>query len=205
MTTPDGRTLSSRQPTVFGESLVENPLVTGGAGAALIAGGCTTLGAALVLSLFMAVCLPLVGMIACREKESISPRRRPAFYVAVTSAAVFLLSIILDNIIPGAVSDVGIYAPLAAMNGLVMHRTWPDARILLPREAAADGLGCALCFALLALPIAFVRELLGGGALLGIPLGLSGSAALQYPFFGFILCGLFMGIFRSLTAGRRVD
>ncbi len=185
--------------TIFSGTFRENPLITGAAGATLIAAGCTTLGGALILSLFMLVCLPLVGVIACREKESINPRLRPAFYAAVTSATVFLLSLLLDNIFPDAVSDIGIYAPLAAMNGLVMHRTWPEAHILLPREAAVEGLACALCFGLIALPIAFIRELLGGGALLGIPMGLSGISELQYPFFGFILCGLLIGLFRALT------
>jgi len=183
---------------MFSESFRENPLVTGAAGASLIAAGCTTLSGAMILSLFMLVCLPLVGVLACREKESIDSRRRPAFYAAVTCAAVFALSILLDSIFPNSVSGIGIYAPLAAMNGLVMHRTWPDARILLPGEAVVEGAACALCFAVIALPVAFIRELMGAGELMGIHLGLSGISELQYPFFGFILCGLFIGIFRAL-------
>lgn len=191
----------SRQ--LFSESFRDNPLVTGAAGATLIAAGCTTLSGALILSLFMLVNLPLVGLIACRERESVSPWLRPALYAAIPSVAVFLLSLLLDNVFRGSVTSLGIYAPLAAMNGLVLHRTWPDARILLPEEAVIDSLACALCFALIALPVAFVRELLGSGTLFGIPLGISGTDALQTPFFGFILCGLLIGLFRALTGGKR--
>ena len=194
-----GYQVASDQMHIFGETFCENPLVTGAAGATLIAAGCTTLTGAMVLSVFMLFCLPIVGVIACKEQESIDARRRPAFYAAVTSAVVFLLSLLLDTVFRGSVTGVGIYAPLVAMNGLVMHRTWSDARILLTREAVVEGVACALCFGMIALPVAFIRELLGGGALFGIELGLEGISELQLPFFGFILCGLFIALFRALT------
>ncbi len=194
-----GTQVAYDQRQMFGDSFRDNPLLAGAAGATLIAAGCTTMTGALILSLFMLVNLPLVGVIACREQESIDPRRRPAFYVGVASASIFLLSILLDNIFPGSVSGIGVYAPLAAMNGLVMHRTWPDARILLVREAVVEGLACAVCFGAIALPIAFIRELLGAGSLFGIPLGLRGISELQMPFFGFILCGLLIALLRALT------
>ncbi len=184
---------------IFLETFCSNPLLTGAAGATLIAAGCTTLSGALILSLFMLVNLPLVGFVACKEKERLSKQLRPAFYTAISSVTVFLLSLLLDNVFPDSVTGMGIYAPLAAMNGLVMHRTWQDARILLPRETIAEGISCALCFALIALPVAFIRELLGGGALLGVSMGISGAGELQSPFFGFILCGLLIGLVRALT------
>ena len=194
-----GYQVASDRVHIFGETLCENPLVTGAAGATLIAAGCTTLTGAVVLSVFMLFCLPVVGVIACKEQESIDVRRRPAFYVAVTSAVVFLLSLLLDTLFRGSVTGVGIYAPLVAMNGLVMHRTWSDARILLTGEAVVEGVACALCFGIIALPVAFVRELLGGGTLFGIELGMAGISELQLPFFGFILCGLLIALFRALT------
>lgn len=191
--------LAADDRQMFSESFRENPLLTGAAGATLIAAGCTTLSGALILSLFMLVNLPLVGLIACREQESMDSRLRPAFYAAITSVTVFLLSLLLDSLLPDSVSDIGIYAPLAAMNGFVMHRTWPEARILLPREAVVEAMACALCFGLIALPVAFIRELLGAGQLMGVSLGFEGADALQMPFFGFILCGLVIGIIRWLT------
>lgn len=194
-----GYQVATDQMHIFGESFCENPLVTGAAGATLIAAGCTTLTGAAVLSVFMLFCLPVVGVIACREQERIKPGLRPAFYVAVTSAVVFVLSLLLDSLFRGSVTGVGIYAPLAAMNGLVMHRTWSDARILLTREAVVEGIACALCFAVIALPVAFFRELLGGGALFGVSLGMDGIDELQLPFVGFILCGLIIALFRALT------
>ena len=191
--------LAADERQLFSEGFRENPLLTGAAGATLIAAGCTTLSGALILSLFMLVNLPLVGFVACREQERVDSRLRPALYVAMTSAAVFLLSLLLDYIFPDSVSNMGIYAPLAAMNGFVMHRTWPEARILLPREAVVEAMACALCFGLIALPTAFLRELLGAGRLMGISLGFGGADALQMPFFGFILCGLLIGLVRWLT------
>ena len=197
--------LAADDRLMFSDSFRGSPLLTGAAGATLVAAGCTTLSGAIILSLFMLVNLPLVGVIACREKESVDSRKRPALYAAVTCATVFLLSLLLDNVFPESVSNIGIYAPLAAMNGLVMHRTWPDARILLPKEAVIESLACALSFALVALPVAFFRELLGAGQLMGVSLGFSGASALQMPFFGFILCGLLIGLVRGIAgkgAGR---
>jgi len=198
-----GYQVASDQMHIFGETFCENPLVTGAAGATLIAAGCTTLTGAMVLSVFMLFCLPIVGVIACREQERLSTVIRPAFYVAVTSAVVFVLSLVLDGIFRDSVTGVGIYAPLAAMNGLVMHRTWSDARILLTREAVVEGLACGLCFAVIALPVAFVRELLGGGALFGVPMGMEGIGELQLPFAGFILCGLLIALLRAFTGSGK--
>lgn len=187
---------------MFAESFRDNPLLAGAAGATLIAAGCTTLTGAVILSLFMLVNLPLVGVLACRESSRMTDRMRPVFYTAVSCGTVFLLSLLLDAVFPESVTSLGIYAPLAAMNGLVMHRTMPDARILLAREAVIEGIACALCFALIALPTALVRELLGGGSLFGADLGMNGAEALQSPFFGFILCGLLVGLVRA-AVGRR--
>lgn len=188
---------------LFIDSFAESPLFTGAAGAALIAGGCTTLTGAVILCGFVLVTLPLVGLTAFAERERIDERRRPAFYVLLTSLTVLLLSLLVDNIIlPDSVTAVGIYAPLVALDGLVLHRTSADAPILLPRETFIEAMACALSFAVCALPIAFVRELLGGGQLFGQPVGIVGAPALQLPFFGFILCGLLCGLWRTLT-GRR--
>ena len=67
-----GYQVASDQMHIFGETFCENPLVTGAAGATLIAAGCTTLTGAVVLSVFMLFCLPIVGVIACKNPRCIT-------------------------------------------------------------------------------------------------------------------------------------
>lgn len=185
---------------IFSHALRNNPMLSAASGGAIIAGSCTTLGNTLVMCLLTAALMPLIGYISAREAERISPQRRRAFYCAAAALVVFVLSLIFDSIVLGCVEAVGVFAPLLAVNPLILSRTAPGAPILTRREAVFEGLACALAFALVALPVGLIRELLGKGELLGIWMGFAGNEIFSRPFFGFILCGLALAFLRRVTA-----
>lgn len=194
------RTLrQSDSAEVFGYALRQNPLLTSAAGVAVIAGGCTTMGNAVVLSVMMLVLLPLMGLVSAIEVDRIRPERRLAVYCAVSTGLVLVLSLIIDGVVLGSVEALGIYAPLAAVSSLVLARASDDAPILTRREAIYEGLAYAVVFCLTALPVGLIREIAGEGRLFGAWLGFSGSGIFEKPWMGYFLCGAVIAVLRRLT------
>lgn len=189
----------SEDGEVLSYALRQNPILSAAAGAVLIAGCCTTLGNAVVLSIIMLIMLPLIGFVSAVEMERFHPERRYAAYCAIAAGGVFLVSLIVDNIVIGCVEALGIFAPLAAVNSLILARTSDDAPILTRREAVVEGLACAIIFMGISLSVGFLRELLGSGSIGGGWLGFDGNPVLQSPFAGFILCGFAIAIIRKIT------
>lgn len=189
----------SEDGEVLSYAIRQNPILSTAAGAVLIAGCCTTLGNAVVLSIIMLIMLPLIGFISAVEMERFQPERRYAAYCAIAAGAVFLISFIVDNIVIGCVEALGIFAPLVAVNSLVLARTSEDAPILTRREAVVEGVACAIIFMCIALPVGLVRELLGSGSIGGGWLGFNGNSVFNSPFAGFILCGFAIAIIRKIT------
>lgn len=189
----------SEDGEVLSYALRQNPILSTAAGAVLIAGGCATLGNAVVLSIIMLLMLPLIGFVSAVEMESIQAERRYAAYCAIAAGGVFLISLVVDNIVIGCVEALGIFAPLAAVNSLVLARTSEDAPILTRREAVVEGVACAIIFACIALPVGLVRELLGSGSIGGAWLGWGGNNIFKSPVAGFILCGFAIAIIRKIT------
>ena len=148
---------------VFSCALRQNPLLATAAGAAVIAGGCTTLGNAVVLCIMTLIIMPVMGFISSVEMERIRQEFRLAVYCAISSALVFILSLIIDSVVLESVEALGIFAPLTAFSSLILARTSEDAPILTRREAVFEGLAYAAAFALTAIPVALVREIIGKG------------------------------------------
>ncbi len=182
---------------VFVDSFFDNPILTGAVGVNLIAGGCISMGNACVMSVMLLVLLPIIGMIRAVEGERFSDTARPAIYTLISCVVVFLLSILINGMFTGSVERLGVFAPIIAFNALVLSRLSDDAPIVTVPEAAVCGAACACCFALLALPVAFIRELMNGELFASYLFdGLSG---LQLSFAGFILCGLLLAVYRSIA------
>jgi len=184
---------------VFSYALRQNPLLTAAAGTAVVAGGCTSLGNAVILCIMMVILLPLIGFISAVEQERIRPHLRLAAYCAISAVVVFLISLAIDGMVLGSVEELGIFAPLVAFSSLVLARTSEDAPILTRREAVHEGFAYAVAFIMLALPVGLIREVLGKGEIFGGWLGFSGKPQFSKPWFGFILCGLAIAVIRRAT------
>lgn len=184
---------------IFSYALRQNPLTAAAAGASIIAGGCTTLGNAVVLCIMMLIILPLMGLISAIEMERIRYEMRLAAYCGISAMLVFVLSLIIDSAVLGSVESLGIFAPLTAFSSLVLARTADDAPILTKREAVHEGFAYAAVFAMTALPVGLIREIVGSGRIFGGWLGFSGTTAFTEPWMGFILCGLVIAVIRRVT------
>ena len=90
--------------------------------------------------------------------------------LVVSSCLTAVFELVLLVVAPEASASLGIYAPLIAVNCLVLVRAAAASGAGLAR-AATDGLKSGLGFALCLLLIAIVRESLGAGTITLFPMG----------------------------------
>lgn len=196
----------------FTGAFYRNPMLVTAAGANLVAGGCITLSNGIVMSLLLMVLLPLAGLAAAlkdrpRPTESgrvqyddpgRSERTRPALYAIACAGIMLALALACNAVSRGSADALGVFLPLTALDTLVFVRLVKNSPEMTAGEGLAAGAGTACSFALIALPIAFVRGLIGGGIFAGRQ-AFDGVSALQSPFFGFILCGAAVAVFKRFA------
>lgn len=183
----------------FELAFFRNPLLVTAAGANLIAGGCVTLSNGVIMSLLLIVTLPLAGVFAVLENGRFSKTVRPAVYAAICSVIMFLISLACNAIVGGSADALGVFLPLTALDTMVFMRLVQTTPLDTIGEGLAAGAGTACAFAAAALPAAFIRGLIGGGIFFGSYV-FEGIPALRSPFFGFILCGFIIVLFKRISA-----
>lgn len=182
----------------FASAFFRNPMLVTAAGANLIAGGCITLSNGIIMTLLLLILLPLTGLAASSLKERVSQRIRPAVFAAGCAAIMLALALACNAVSSGSADALGVFLPLTALDTLVFIRLVRNSPEMTAGEGLAAGAGTACAFAILALPIAFLRGLIGGGLFFG-QYAFDGIRALQSPFFGFIVCGAALAVFRRFA------
>ncbi len=179
-------------------SLLSSPMLIRASGAATIAGAAISGANALILSFIVLSLLMAVGLTTILDGDRLVYPVKPLVYTSVSVCTLFCLLIIIKQIFPEQINNMGVYAPLLAFNSLVLCRSEDDAPLLLSTETVTDALALAAIFALIAFPVAIVREVLGSGKIFGFELGFEGNSAFLLPFFGFILTGFCISIVRNV-------
>ncbi len=181
-------------------SLFDSPTLIKASGIATIAGAAISGASALILT-FLVLCLLLaIGLTTILDGDRLEYPVKPIVYTAVSVFTLFALLLIIKQIFPHQLNNMGVYAPLLAFNSLVLCRSEDDAPMLLSTETVSDALALTAVFALIAFPVSIIREILGSGALFGKSLGFEGNKAFLMPFIGFILSGYLIALIRKLLS-----
>lgn len=118
----------------------------------------------------------------------------------LTAALVYVPVISIElQLFPTEVKQIGIMLPLLITNSLIVSRS--ELRFFRKTKGRMilDVISFVLGFDLAVLLIAFIREILGTGAISGNILGISLTfPVLLYPFGGFILIGLLAALLRKI-------
>ena len=118
----------------------------------------------------------------------------------LTAALVYVPVISIElQLFPTEVKQIGIMLPLLITNSLIVSRS--ELRFFRKTKGRMilDVISFILGFDLAVLLIAFIREILGTGAISGNILGISLTfPVLLYPFGGFILIGLLAALMRKI-------
>ena len=146
----------------------------------------------------------------------IPSRVRMMVQTLVISSFVVIVDISLKAYVPNISRALGPYVGLIITNCIIMGRMEAFASSNKPGIAFLDGVMSGVGYAWVLLVIAFFRELLGFGSVLGIPvmdplmkgLGVSGGWV-QWSFMimapgGFFMLALFIWVANSLTASKVV-
>jgi len=136
-------------------------------------------------------------------KKLVPKEIRIPVYIVVIATFVTMIKLLLAAKLPELKEALGIFLPLIVVNCIILGRAEAFASKNGPVASALDGLGIGLGFTLGLSLIGIVREILGGGCILGIPItrGLDYYTIKTYimPPGGFLTMGLLLAGFKYLS------
>lgn len=155
-------------------------------------------------STFVLVCSNLIVSLI---KKAVPPEVRIPIFIVVIATFVTLVKLIMAAYFPALKTALGIFLPLIVVNCIILGRAEAFASKSGPVESVVDGLGMGIGFTLALMLIGAIREILGSGALLGIPFADGIGQYTQTIFIlapgGFLTLGLLMGFFNYLAIRKR--
>lgn len=108
-------------------------------------------------------------MISLLRKVIPDSVRMPA-YIVVVASFVTIVQLLLQGFIPSLYESLGIYIPLIVVNCIILGRAEAYASKNGVVSSVFDGIGMGLGFTVGLTSIGIVREILGAGAVFGLPL-----------------------------------
>ncbi len=177
--------------------LKNNPIIALGLTLPFVIVPTLSLKGGLMMSAFLAAATIPSATLAPLLGKKLAPLLALPCYGVISMTFVLLLRYFLAG--QAALLDgLGVYLPIAAMNGMML-----DLALLHPRKrvgtALRDSVMMCLGFTLVACFVAVLREFFGSGSLWGIPVAVPIRVrGLALPFAGFILIGFLSALFRRL-------
>lgn len=147
--------------------------------------------------------LTLSNMIISMLRKVIPKKIRIAAYVVIIATFVTVVDLVLKAYIPSLSNSLGLFIPLIVVNCIILARAEAFASKNTVIKSMFDGLGMGLGFTVALSIISAVREILGNGTILDIPLGISSPAIIMIlPPGGFLTLGLILGIINVIKARK---
>jgi len=148
---------------------------------------------------FVLVCSNLV---VSSLRRLIPPRVRIPAFIVIIASFVTVVQLVMEAYFYALYKSLGLFIPLIVVNCLILGRAEAFASRNGLRLSLADGFGMGIGFTLALFVLGAVREVLGAGALLGVPLLGSG----YQPFLLLILPpGAFIALGLLLAAMNRFE
>ncbi|MFI3282879.1 MAG: electron transport complex subunit E [Rikenellaceae bacterium] len=105
--------------------------------------------------------------------------RIPAFIVVIASF-VTIIQMLMQAYMPSLYASLGVFIPLIVVNCVILGRAEAFASKNNPFDSILDGVGVGLGFVLALTLLGGTREILGSGAIFGLPLGFKDNAPLIF-------------------------
>jgi electron transport complex protein RnfE len=139
--------------------------------------------------------LALSNMLVSLLRKMIPQKIRIAAYVVIIATFVTIVDLVLKAYIPSLSASLGLFIPLIVVNCIILARAEAFASKNGVIKSCFDGIGMGLGFTMALSLISAVREILGNGTILDIPLGISSPAIIMIlPPGGFLTLGIILGI-----------
>lgn len=129
--------------------------------------------------------------------------RIPAFIVVIASF-VTIIQLLMQAYVPSLYETLGVFIPLIVVNCIILGRAEAFASKHNAFDAALDGLGIGLGFALSLTLIGAVREMLGSGSVFGYKF-ITGDGMIAFVLApgAFLVLGYLMALFNKLKTRMR--
>jgi electron transport complex protein RnfE len=159
------------------------------------------------LAMGAATTFVLVGasLLVSSLRSFIPKQVRITTFIIVIATFVTVADFTLQALAPGVHKELGAFVALIVVNCLILGRQEAFASRKPPRAALADALGMSAGFGIALLMLGSIREILGSGSLLGMPLfgpAFEPWVIMILPPGGFVTLGLLLGIFARLKERR---
>ena len=148
----------------------ENPVLV------LVLGTCPSMATSTSVSTAVGMGLAATMVLLCSNmlisllRKAISEKVRIPCYIVVIASFVTLVQMIVQAFLPDLNTALGLYLPLIVVNCIILGRAEMFAGKHPVVESALDGLGMGLGYILTMLCMSSVREILGNGSWMGIPI-----------------------------------
>ena len=183
-----------------------NPILKGNPITVLVLGICSSLAVtvqlkgALVMALSVTIVTGLSSLVVSLLRNTIPNRVRIIVQLVVVAMMVILVDQVLKAYAYAIDKQLSVYIGLIITNCIVMGRIEAFALGNKPIPSLLDGLANGVGYGLLLIIVAFFRELLGSGTLLGmrvLPAGYIPNNLVILPPFALILLGCIIWVHRA--------
>ena len=193
--------------TLLGPLNVNNPVVVQVLGICSALAVTVQLKPALVMGIAVTIIVAMSNVIISLLRNTIPMRIRIIVQLVVVAALVTLVSEVLRAFAYDVSVQLSVYIGLIITNCILMGRLEAFAMTNGPWDSFLDGLGNGLGYAIILVIVAFFRELLGSGSLLGFQLipqwcfehGYVNNGMMMMPAMALILVGCIIWVHRSIN------
>ena len=193
--------------TLLGPLNVNNPVVVQVLGICSALAVTVQLKPALVMGIAVTIIVAMANVIVSLIRNTIPMRIRIIIQLVEVAALVTLVSEILKAFAYDVAMQLSVYLGLIITNCILMGRLEAFAMTNNAWDSLLDGLGNGLGYAIILVIVAFFRELLGSGALLGYQIipdswhaaGYVNCGMMMMPAMALILVGCIIWAHRSLN------
>ena len=193
--------------TLLGPLNVNNPVVVQVLGICSALAVTVQLKPALVMGIAVTIIVALSNVIISLLRNTIPMRIRIIVQLVVVAALVTLVSEVLKAFAYDVAMQLSVYIGLIITNCILMGRLEAFAMTNKPWDSLLDGLGNGFGYAIILIIVAFFRELLGSGSLLGYQVipdswyaaGYENCGMMMMPAMALILVGCIIWAHRAIN------
>lgn len=186
---------------------LENPVTVQILGICSALAVTTKLKPAIVMGLSVIVVTAFSNLVISAMRNSIPPRIRIIVQLVVVASMVILVDQLLRAFVYDVSKQLSVYVGLIITNCIIMGRLEAFAMGNKPWPSFIDGVGNGIGYAIILMVVAFIRELLGSGAILGFQVvpqsfydaGYINNGMMIMPTMALVLVGVIIWIQRSFN------
>ncbi|WP_073998051.1 electron transport complex subunit RsxE [Anaerococcus urinomassiliensis] len=187
---------------VFSDGIFKNnPVFVQLVGMCSVLGVSSTLQNAIGMGLSVIFVLVMSNLVVSLLRNFIKDEIRIPSFIVIIAGFVTIVQLVLRAYVPSLYKSLGIFVPLIVVNCVILARAEGFASKNGPVASIVDGLGQGLGYTLAISVLAFFRELLGAGTVLGktiIPSDYT-IGFLQQPASSFIVLGILFAAYAAYT------